>query len=280
VGRSRLEALAVLACGAIMMFANIEIIQYSVVDLVQGVNGDIPTFNTNWYIYGLLGVGIVLKLVLWTYCVQVQKATASDSVKALAEDHLNDVMSNSVAVVCLSIAAEQKSDPNLWWFDALGAVLISGVIIYRWYEEGSEQVEKIVGRSAPPEFISDVEKLAVAYDKRVEVDCTRAYHCGARFHVEMEIVLPGELPLKETHDIALIIQHKIEKKQEVERAFVHVDYKIRDGLEHKVERELVTGSKNLTKQTPPGAEALVNPETCAAAPHLEGSDHGVIQDYA
>ena len=43
----------------------------------------------------------------------------------------------------------------------------------------------------------------------------------------------------ESHDIALALQHKIESLEEVERAFVHVDYLTRDGLEHKVERELV-----------------------------------------
>ena len=50
--------------------------------------------------------------------------------------------------------------------------------------------------------------------------------------------------LKESHDIALALQHKIESLEEVERAFVHVDHLTRDGLEHKVERELVLRSQN------------------------------------
>jgi hypothetical protein len=49
---------------------------------------------------------------------------------------------------------------------------------------------------------------------------------------------------KESHDIALALQHKIESLEEVERAFVHVDHLTRDGLEHKVERELVLRSQN------------------------------------
>ena len=38
----------------------------------------------------------------------------------------------------------------------------------------------------------------------------------------MEIVLPGEMTVRESHDIALALQHKIEGLEEVERAFVHV----------------------------------------------------------
>uniref|UniRef100_A0A7S3H1E4 Cation efflux protein cytoplasmic domain-containing protein n=2 Tax=Spumella elongata TaxID=89044 RepID=A0A7S3H1E4_9STRA len=58
----------------------------------------------------------------------------------------------------------------------------------------------------------------------------------------MEIVLPGDMTVRESHDIALELQHKIEGLEEVERAFVHVDHEKRDGLEHKIERELVTGA--------------------------------------
>ena len=47
----------------------------------------------------------------------------------------------------------------------------------------------------------------------------------------MEIVLPGEMILMESHDIALALQHKIESLEDVERAFVHVDHELRDGLE-------------------------------------------------
>ena len=38
---------------------------------------------------------------------------------------------------------------------------------------------------------------------------------------------------------------QIEALEEVERAFVHVDYERRDGLEHKAERELVLGAAAL-----------------------------------
>jgi len=38
----------------------------------------------------------------------------------------------------------------------------------------------------------------------------------------MEIVLPGNMTVAESHDIALALQHKIESLPEIERAFVHV----------------------------------------------------------
>jgi divalent metal cation (Fe/Co/Zn/Cd) transporter len=60
-------------------------------------------------------------------------------------------------------------------------------------------------------------------------------------NVEMEIVLPADMTVRDSHDLALGLQHKIESLEEVERAFVHVDHDKRDGLEHKVERKLIRG---------------------------------------
>ena len=67
-----------------------------------------------------------------------------------------------------------------------------------------------------------IEQIAIEHDPRLLVDCTRVYHFGARYNVEMEIVLPGAMTVMESHDIALDLQHKIEALEDVERAFVHV----------------------------------------------------------
>jgi len=42
-----------------------------------------------------------------------------------------------------------------------------------------------------------------------QVDITRAYHFGARYNVEIEIILPGDMSVRESHDIALELQHKV-----------------------------------------------------------------------
>lgn len=48
---------------------------------------------------------------------------------ALAEDHINDVMSNLGALVAAAVA---KAWPQGWWVDAAAAILIAAVILVRW----------------------------------------------------------------------------------------------------------------------------------------------------
>jgi len=54
-----------------------------------------------------------------------------------------------------------------------------------------------------------------------------------RFICEVDIVLPEDMPLKQTHDIGEALEIKIENLDVVERAFVHIDYEWEHQAEHK-----------------------------------------------
>lgn len=61
-----------------------------------------------YLVYLLMAIGILVKLALYIYCTICNKTPdgkiKSDMLSALAEDHLNDVLSNTSAVFCLAIA--------------------------------------------------------------------------------------------------------------------------------------------------------------------------------
>ena len=54
--------------------------QYSATDLYSGFTGHKPPLNIPIELYVILGVGILLKFVLWLYCVQLNKNLNSDTV--------------------------------------------------------------------------------------------------------------------------------------------------------------------------------------------------------
>ncbi|KAH3827307.1 hypothetical protein DPMN_129238 [Dreissena polymorpha] len=94
----------------------------------------------------------------------------------------------------------------------------------------------IVGHTATSEFISKITWLCIDHHKKIQkVDTVRAFHFGNNFLVEVDIVLPPDMTLREAHDIAEPLQQKIESQPEVERAFVHIDYEFNHhpNTEHK-----------------------------------------------
>lgn len=86
-------------------------------------------------LYIILGVAAGLKVMLYAYCVALQKQ--SESMLALAEDHRNDIMSNVVAILTGAAASWWH---NCWWIDPVGGILISLYIIYSWGAICKEQV--------------------------------------------------------------------------------------------------------------------------------------------
>jgi hypothetical protein len=70
-------------------------------DLYDGiVNDDINELTGGYGMYGILVLGTGMKLALYIYCSNINKALKLDTLDALAEDHLNDV---SVSVSLLQV---------------------------------------------------------------------------------------------------------------------------------------------------------------------------------
>lgn len=101
LGRVKTEPLGVLACGGIMIFSCVEIVQFSSLDLFNGMVYHVyPTLDVNAVVYGILASAIGLKFALWLYCLWANLAIESDILGALAEDHFNDVFSNIGGNLC------------------------------------------------------------------------------------------------------------------------------------------------------------------------------------
>ena len=87
----------------------------------------LPELDMGILMYVILGSATAIKIVLWFYCVALQHR--SDSMLALAEDHRNDILSNSMAIACgIGASASRK----VWWIDPAGAIVISFYIVWSW----------------------------------------------------------------------------------------------------------------------------------------------------
>ena len=96
----------------------------------------------------------------------------------------------------------------------------------------------MVGYSAPPEFLTQLTYLAWNHHPDIVcIDTVRAYTFGPNFFVEVDVVLPEEMPLRRAHDIGESLQNTIEEMGEVERAFVHIDFETAHYPEHGARRE-------------------------------------------
>jgi len=225
-GRTRLEPVGIIATAVLMAMAAVEVLREAIISLVHNCNAAVP-FQPPLSMTAImvLSVASVLNLLICIFT----KRLSSPLMHTLAEDAQNDVLSNAGA---LSAFCASALDHKLWWFDQVGAILISFYIIGSWFCIAQEQTRKLVGVSASDTQISIIRSICAEHEK-MTLDILRAYHIGRFLMVEVEAIMDKSSTLETVHDECLSLQQHIETLEFVERAFVHVDYEHRSYDEHK-----------------------------------------------
>ncbi|KAL2896549.1 Metal tolerance protein 5 [Bienertia sinuspersici] len=176
-----------------------------------------------WLVGIMLSVTFV-KLLLVLYC----RSFTNEIVKAYAQDHFFDVITNIIGLIA-ALLANYVSD----WLDPVGAIILALYTIRTWSLTVLENVNSLVGKSATPDFLQKLTYLCWNHHKAIRhIDTVRAYTFGSHYFVEVDIVLPASMPLREAHDIGESLQEKLEQLPEIERAFVHLDYEYTHKPEH------------------------------------------------
>ena len=224
IGRNRLEPVSIIITAAVMGTATLQIVTTAIDDIASGSIDP----NINIFSGAIIGITIILKGSLYLLCRQVDNA----SVQALSVDHRNDVIANlaTLAFGLIGTYVHVVVDP-------VGAILLSFYIICSWIVVGYEQLKNLIGHTADRRFLSKLTWIAANHDHRIEsVDTIRAYTFGVNYLVEVDVQLPPDMPLKEAHDIGESLQQKVESLDEVERAFVHLDFETSHSpsTEHKL----------------------------------------------
>ncbi|KAH8110677.1 CDF-like metal transporter [Phellopilus nigrolimitatus] len=226
VGGSRLQTIGNIVYDIYRMASvNLVVIVESVRSIVSHGSGDVNKLH----IPSLVAVGAALgvKLLLFFYCLSLRKN--SSQVHVLWEDHRNDLFVNGFGLLMSAGGSKWR-----WWLDPLGAIIIAAGIILAWSRTIYQQFELLAGKSAPRDFIKLLTYKAMTFSHDIEkIDTIRAYHSGPEYFVEVDVVMPAEMPLWMAHDLSQQLQDKLEVLPNVGRAFVHVDHETTHTPEHR-----------------------------------------------
>ncbi|XP_069103883.1 uncharacterized protein [Argopecten irradians] len=231
-GRTKLEPIAIVVLSVIMSLASLQLIRESAekfIDLANH-NSTPPSFTVPTII--ITASTVVIKFILYLLCRPILKPT----VQALAQDHRNDVLSNSVALVCGYLGKYSQYWTGVYIITSITdwSIQICLIKIVYFFPD---QTKMLTGFTANPDFLKKITWISINHDSRIQyVETVRAFHFGNNFLVEVDIVLPQDMTLSEAHNIGEPLQQRLERLPEVERAFVHLDYNIDHDPkdEHKV----------------------------------------------
>ncbi|KAJ1686555.1 hypothetical protein LUZ63_017945 [Rhynchospora breviuscula] len=224
IGKKRMQPLGILVFASVMATLGLQIILESVRSLISDDDEFSLTKEQEKWLIGIMLTVTLVKLVLMLYC----RSFTNEIVKAYAQDHFFDVITNVIGLVAALLANYVKG-----WIDPVGAIVLAIYTIRTWSMTVLENVNSLVGQSASPEFLQKLTYLCWNHHKAIRhIDTVRAYTFGSHYFVEVDIVLPSEMALCEAHDIGEALQEKLELLPEIERAFVHLDYEFTHRPEH------------------------------------------------
>ncbi|XP_043693470.1 metal tolerance protein 4-like isoform X2 [Telopea speciosissima] len=226
IGKLRVQPVGIIIFAAVMATLGFQVLVQAVEQLIKNEPSEKMTSEQLVWLYAIMLSATVIKLGLWIYC----RTSGNKIVRAYAEDHYFDVVTNIVGLV-----AAVLGDKFYWWIDPVGAIILAIYTISNWSGTVLENAASLVGQSAPPEVLQKLTYLVIRHHPKIKrVDTVRAYTFGVLYFVEVDIELPEDLPLKEAHAIGESLQIKIEELSEVERAFVHLDFECDHKPEHSI----------------------------------------------
>ncbi|GJX56970.1 metal tolerance protein 9-like protein [Tanacetum coccineum] len=181
-----MQPVGIIVFASVMGTLGFQILLESARQLIAQTHPDMNHDNEKWVI-GIMVSVTVVKFLLMVYCRRFK----NEIVRAYAQDHLFDVVTNSVGLASTVLAVRYK-----WWIDPLGAIVIALYTISTWARTVMENVKQLIGRSAPPDFLAKLTYLIWNHHEEIK-------------HIDT---------------IGEMLQEKLEQLAEVKRAFVHIDF--------------------------------------------------------
>jgi cation diffusion facilitator family transporter len=212
-GHSAAQPIAAFIVAVFAFVLGIKIVEESIKRII--VPEDV---NASPLVYGILITTIVTKIILSQYQKRVGRHFKSTAIKAASVDSLNDVLSSSIA-----LAGVIAASLDFGFVDGIAGIIVALFIFKTGYEVAEENLDYLMGKSADEKFIFNIAKRALKITGVKGLNDIRSHYVGDKFHVEIHIEVDKNTITKVAHDIGKGVQLEIEKLDEVQKAFVHID---------------------------------------------------------
>jgi cation diffusion facilitator family transporter len=158
-------------------------------------------------------------LFRWTKAVAISRD--SRAILANAWHHRSDALS-SVAVLVGLVAVQVSS--KLAFMDAAASIVVAVLIIKVGWQIIAEGYKRIIDTAPPSTYIEEINKIINEYPGVINPHKLRMRYIGNAIHMEVHIEVNANISVKEGHEIAAGLKHKImEYDSKVMDVTVHVE---------------------------------------------------------
>jgi cation diffusion facilitator family transporter len=215
-GHKRLETLVTVFIGIMLAAAGIGIGWKAISTLHQK-----SMSPPGWIAFWAALVSIICKEVIYRWTARAGKRLKSAALAANAWHHRTDALSSLPVLIAVGGA---KVFPSWSFLDRVGAVVVSIFIIHASIKIVWPALGELIDAGAPAEIRKKISEVAYQNDNVLQVHDIRTRYISTSIQVDLHIVVEGLLTVRQGHDIADDVRHRIIANiPEVLDVIVHVD---------------------------------------------------------
>jgi cation diffusion facilitator family transporter len=147
---------------------------------------------------------ILIKEWLYRFTQSTGKKLHSPSLLAIAKDHRKDAIS-SIGTLVGVVGAYL----GFGIMDPLAAGLTAFLILHIGYETFRDSAHDLMDGNAPPDFISEVTRLAESVEHVEHVHDIRGRRSGQYMIIDLKLDMDPSMTVKQSHDVAVQVKKLI-----------------------------------------------------------------------
>lgn len=218
-GHRQLETISAIVVGAFILTTGIAILWDSinkVFDLLSGYSQGRAASVLALYI--AIGT-LLLKLFLYFYTRKVSGKINNPTIRALANDHLNDIMA-SIAVIIGVLMGRL----GFYWMDPAAGAVVAIYIAKTGIGIIMDASGELMDSLPDPEFGKEVRRLALQVEGVRRIEELGTHRFGPYFTINMTIGVDGIISVEEGHKIAHAVEDRLLENYESSLRSVHIHY--------------------------------------------------------
>ncbi|HHT62931.1 MAG TPA: cation transporter, partial [Clostridia bacterium] len=214
-GHGKIENISGVIEALLILIAALWIILEAVKRLMYG--GQVESIGLG---IGIMGFASLINFFLSRYLFRVAKETDSIALKADAL-HLSTDVLTSLGVMAGLILIEIT---HIQILDPIFAILIALLIIKASYDLTKEAFSPLLDTRLPIEEEKDIINIICRYqDGFLEYHKLRSRKSGSERHIDLHLVVPGEKPINEVHQMCDQIEKEIKNRFSTCQVLIHAE---------------------------------------------------------
>ena len=202
-GHGRFEYIASLIISIIIVLMGFELGKSSFEKIVapQAVEYSAVTF-------AVMGVSVLVKLYMFFYNNSVGKKIDSATMRATAMDSISDAVSTGAVLISAVIAMITNLALDGWM-----GLVVAAFIMVTGFKSAKETIDSLLGTPPSPEFVKQIEDMALQYDDIIGVHDMIVHNYGpGRTFVSLHAEVPSDGDIVAIHDTVDNAEREIAKE--------------------------------------------------------------------